>query len=123
MNPSRYQLPQHVSADRLRARMHTLAEERKGFEWDMRDTADDDPQIREEGVRLLPPTVRKLPSEFDFPASTKVSLAADTVRTEAIALASRVSTTLFPLRSSASWAARQTPSPAGRKTPSSGASA
>lgn len=43
--------------------------------------------------------MRKLPTEFDFPVSTKVSLAADTVRTEAIALASRVSTTLFPLRS------------------------
>ncbi len=99
MNPSRYQLPQHVSADRLRARMHTLAEERKGFEWDMRDNVEDDPQIREEGVRLLPPTVRKLPSEFDFPLSTQASLVADTVRTDSISLVSRVSTTLFPLRS------------------------
>jgi arachidonate 15-lipoxygenase len=99
MNPSRYQLPQHVSADRLRARTDTLAHERQQFEWDKRDHVEDDPQIRDGATRLLPPTVKTLPPAFDFPRSMQAALVADTVRTTAIEVTSRLTTTLFPLRS------------------------
>lgn len=98
MNPGRYQLPQHVSGDRLRARRHTLAIERERFEWYRRDDEEDDPQIRDGAVRLLPPTVRRLPRDYDFPASMTAALVADTARTSAIELLCGVSTTLSPLR-------------------------
>ena len=65
MNPSPYQLPQHVSHDRRRAREETLRLERLRFEL----KRDDPPAGLPEGFRALPPDCAKLPDAVDFPAS------------------------------------------------------
>src|SRR5580700_4225811 len=65
MNASQYQLPQHVSDDRRRARAETLELQRKRFVL-KRDAPDGE---LPEGFRLLPPTCAELPSDADFPAS------------------------------------------------------
>jgi arachidonate 5-lipoxygenase len=62
MNASRYQLPQHVSDDRRRARAAVLEQERRRFAL-KRDAPQD------EGFHRLPPDCAKLPSDADFPAS------------------------------------------------------
>lgn len=65
MNPSRYQLPQHVSEDRRRARKESLRLEQKRFV-----LAPDAPEGGViEGGRRLPPDIAKLPGDVDFPPS------------------------------------------------------
>lgn len=65
MNPSQYQLPQHVSEDRLRARREVLAGERARFE-----LKKDAPEggLLDEG-RALPPDCKVLPPDADFKPS------------------------------------------------------
>lgn len=63
MNPSPYQLPQNVSADRRRARDELLRFERRRFVFHREDLE------LPEGYRRLPPTCAKLPFDQDFPAS------------------------------------------------------
>ena len=65
MNASQYQLPQHVSDDRRRARAETLARERARFA--MKRDRPSNPLP--EGFRLLPPECATLPADADFPAS------------------------------------------------------
>lgn len=62
MNPSQYQLPQHVSEDRRRARAAALERERGRF-----GLKKDAPQPDE--LRPLPPDCEKLPADVDFKPS------------------------------------------------------
>ncbi len=64
MNPSRYQLPQHVSDDRRRARERILERERERFVF-KKDAADGLP----DELAPLPPDCAKLPADADFKPS------------------------------------------------------
>jgi hypothetical protein len=64
VNPSPYQLPQHVSEDRRRARVETLLLEQKRFGFKAEAEAG-----LPEGFRRLPPDCASLPGDADFPAS------------------------------------------------------
>lgn len=64
MNPSQYQLPQHVSGDRRRARAQILDLERRRF------VLKQDPRAGlPDEMRPLPPDCQALPSDADFPPS------------------------------------------------------
>jgi arachidonate 15-lipoxygenase len=92
MNPSRYQLPQHVSNDRLRARRDTLALERPDFEWKRDEVKGPDDKKGEPGLpfRLLPPRPRDLRSDVEFPLSKRVKLFESKQRMKINGLAARL---------------------------------
>lgn len=72
MNPSPYQLPQHVSPDRRRARERIVERERARFE-----LKKDAPEGLPDDLRPLPPDCARLPSDADFtPAKLFGELAA-----------------------------------------------
>lgn len=64
MNPSAYQLPQHVTEDRRRAREAIVARERARFV-----LKKDPPEPLPDGARPLPPDCEKLPQDTDFKPS------------------------------------------------------
>ena len=75
MNPSRFQLPQHVSEDRRRAREDTLLRARQRYVFKQ-----DAPEGGEtQDFRRLPPMCARLPPEAKFPAAKFTELAADSM--------------------------------------------
>jgi hypothetical protein len=65
VNPSKYQLPQQVSADRQRARAETLRLERARFALKT-DVVTGEP---DDSLRPLPPDCAVLPKDVDFPSA------------------------------------------------------
>jgi hypothetical protein len=95
MNPSRYQLPQYVSDDRRRARADTLRREQARFE-----IQPDDPEGGlPEGFRRLPPKVKQLPSDMEFPGARITELAWDRLLTGINVVVATVTSGVFPLTS------------------------